>query len=500
MFPFESQLSQHGAQDLSALLQAEGILLDPKEPTTYERLRADVVRIAADMDDETRNPPMYWTGIPFPRAVTNASCGPSLIISVGGTRTTYALMRMAEGVPYIFDRQGREVKEERLAAVKEDLSMPTPTPADTKDGFEMITNIVGGMADYLTAARDSAQRCEAVLLSWGFAQKVIRSGSDVLSGISARATRMQKDQAKFSRELDGKDLGALFAESIEQHFGIRQAVTVANDTIMALHYFLTPEVLQTRPQVGLFVNGTGSNFAIAESYSVRPEGVVSRSDEAYQPARLTRKRSLLSGESEQRYFVNYEAGSIPLEATRCVLDQDTEYPLEENALAGGKAFRRQFREIFTRWIDADLYERLCAEREAAPGGPEVSELVAQGPSAANVVFPGHRFDAATTEKIFVAAHATVQRSALHAALLLSAVSERIGFGLGHAGRGPDVLAMEGSVWRTPSYQRLVKEYWHDLLQPRGLRVRLTHEASYNASLLGPLYLAAAQRAQQRNDS
>ena len=89
----------------------------------------------------------------------------------------------------------------------------------------------------------------------------------------------------------------------------------------------------------------------------------------------------------------------------------------------------------------------------------------------------------------------VPASALHAALVLSAITSRIGFGLGGTRPGheevllPDLLALEGSVWRTPGYQDLVRRAWGAIAGDRPLRVDFAHERSYDASLPGPLYLA-----------
>jgi hypothetical protein len=39
----------------------------------------------------------------------------------------------------------------------------------------------------------------------------------------------------------------------------------------------------------------------------------------------------------------------------------------------------------------------------------------------------------------------------------------------------------------------VRRYWADLIAPRSLSVDLVAEPSYNASLPGPLYMAAIQK-------
>jgi hexokinase len=96
---------------------------------------------------------------------------------------------------------------------------------------------------------------------------------------------------------------------------------------------------------------------------------------------------------------------------------------------------------------------------------------------------------AQAAQLQVLARAIIARSALHAAMVLAAVTHRTGFGKG-AGGFPDLLGMEGSVWKTLGYQELVKSSWQDLVGGDRLMVDLAAEPSYNASLSGPLYLAA----------
>ena len=78
------------------------------------------------------------------------------------------------------------------------------------------------------------------------------------------------------------------------------------------------------------------------------------------------------------------------------------------------------------------------------------------------------------------------------ALVLAAITSRTGFGRG-AGGVPDLLGMEGSVWKIPGYQDLVKSCWGELAGGAPLNVDLAAEPSYNASLSGPLYMAAIHR-------
>ncbi|MBI4601716.1 MAG: hypothetical protein HY721_07130 [Planctomycetes bacterium] len=478
-------------------------MLDAADPSVLGVLRRDAERIAGLMEGTGGRPPMHWTGIPSPPRPAAASTGYCLVISVGGTKTEHALMRLEGGVVRIVAPDGGEVSGAEAAGAKGALSFPTPTQADTLDGLEMIERIAERIAAYLRPHRKLLEGCSSTLLSWGFAHKVVRTGPHVLGGVTALTTVMTKEQAAFTRDLAGKDLGALFRAAFERRLGWSSPVTAANDGIMALHYFLTAENMASSARFGLFINGTGTNFAAAEPYAVRPEGVLSRAGEAYQPERITSSRPLHPGERRDLYFVNYETGSIDLGVTRTPFDVDCEYPIEGNALSGGRAFEQSFREVVRGRVSPRVHDALAERFRPPPGGapgapprgPEVSRIAAEGPSAVDAVFPGHGIAAADRERVCLVCRAIVARSALHVALLLSAVTLRSGYGLGdgdgdEAPGRPDLLAMEGSVWRTPGYPDLVREGWQAIVGPRPLRVRFEHEPGFDASLPGPLYLAA----------
>jgi O-acetyl-ADP-ribose deacetylase (regulator of RNase III)/hexokinase len=487
------------ANGLRRRLVEDRVILDLGEARVVESLRRDVERIAEGMERESEVPPMLWTGIPFPQSPANLDSNFCLVVSVGGTKTEYALMRLEAGEAHILDLEGRDVSGPDVGKVKKTLRFPTPTETDTRTGHEMIEKIVEQIAAHLEPHKECLESCRSILLSWGFAHKVMRTGPRVLGGVSARTTLMTKEQSSFTKDLGGEDLGLIMRRAFQERLGWSAPVTVANDGIMALHYFLTAENLSSHARFGLFINGTGTNFAAAEPYAVRQEGVVSAPGEDYHPERITRYRALRAGEKLERYFVNYETGSIDLAATRTPFDLEREYPIENNALAGGNAFEQQFREIVRARISADLHDRLLAawrERSPeipAPRGPEVSRIATAGPSAVGEVFPGAVLDADTAEKICLVCRAIVARSALHAALILAAVTRRTGFGLGDPAAGrPDLLAMEGSVWRTLGYPALVRNLWQ-ALAGAPLSVNLVHEKGFDASLPGPVYLAVLQR-------
>jgi hypothetical protein len=301
---------------------------------------------------------------------------------------------------------------------------------------------------------------------------------------------MTKAQAPFTADLRGQDLGALFSEGLEQHLGRRHLVTVANDTVMALHAFLDDARRERFNQVGLLINGTGSNFAIAEPYALRREGVVSGPGEHYEPERLRDDATVRAGASRERFFVNYESGSIAMGATRTRYDLSEDYPVEMNALSGGNAFAQQLRQLVPEHLGAKIWREMLDRHGREPDAAAVSAL-ATGVETPEGLFPGIRLDASQALALATVCRAISARSALHAALILAAVSRRLGFGYGDGTR-PDLLALEGSVWRTAGYPELVRLCWQHLVD-RPLRVELDHAPDFNASLRGPAWLTHLQR-------
>jgi len=482
-------------EDLRRRLVEDRILLDWGSPGVLRKLRSDASRIAREMDRGGKAPPMMWSGIPFPRRPKELTGSDYwLVVSIGGTKTEYGLLRLEQGQLRLLDPAGREQSGENVAAVrKASMRFDTPTHDNTANGLEMIERIVEPIAAYLRSNQGRLSGRVGCVLSWGFANRVVRTAERVIGGVAAITTLMTKDQERFTPDLKDRDLGLLFKAAVERRTGLELTVTVANDGVMALHRFLTPENLAAHAAFGLFINGTGTNFAAAERYSVRSQGVASRAGEVYEPRRLSRADRPAPGEREELFFVNYETGSIPLGWTKTRYDVPAAYPIEHNALSGGNAFEQQLREIVKAHFAPGLYEKLVESRRAVeprapePRGPEVKRLATEGPPAAREVFPGLVLDDLTVERLCFAARAVIARSALHAALILAGVTEHSGFGRGSAAK-PDLLAMEGSVWSTPGYPELVRRAW-EAMAGGNLHVTFTSEASYNASLPGPLYFA-----------
>jgi hypothetical protein len=479
-------------RELYRRLLGELVLFDLEDPAAVETLRGDVERIARDMDRADRPPPMLWSGIPWPQAEVGLSGDYCLTISIGGTKTEFFLLRLEEGRVVGVDEKGREVGGAALMERREAFSLPTPTAPEVASGLEMVERVVRQISGHLAPHRSLLDRCEHILLSWGFPSKTVRNGSRVLGGVTAISTLMTKEQACFTPDLKGKDIGRLFANAFRRELDWSRAVTVANDSVMALHYFLAPERRRRHQQIGLFINGTGSNFCLAERYAVRRAGVVSAAGESYEPERITALRPLGDGEVEERYLVNYESGSTDLQATRTRHDVVEEYPMEMNALAGGNAFEQQLRGLVGAHLGPGVHERLLRSWVDGGGrlaGPEVSRVAAGSPADVARLFPGADLGSAEREAVWLIARAIVLRSALHAALVLAAVTRRTGFGLGDAESDrTDLLGMEGSVWKSPRYPELVRECWGALVRPETLRLSFDSEPDHNASLAGPVYM------------
>lgn len=494
------------AKALHARLREERIVWDLSVPAELEALRRDAARIADDMDSPDRPPAMFWSGIPWPPEGPEPSCDYQLVISIGGTKTDFALVRLERGEVVGLDvLTGREVSDPaEIDRVKTATQMATPKHGpECRTGPEMVARMVAHLAPIVGKRRAAFDRCEAIFLSWGFPHRVVRTGPKIAGGLSARVTEMTKDQAPFTESLVGKEIGALLAGELERQTGWSRPVAVANDTVMALHYFLEPSRRSGHARVGLLINGTGTNFSAAEPYAIRPEGFISRTGEDHVPDRITAARPLRPGEREERFFVNYEAGSIELVGTKTRFDIDATYPIERNALAGGNAFSQQLRLYVEELVSREAFRRLRAswgaragDPSAVPGGPAVTDIVSKGATSEILAGIDGSEDAAREGdlrgRIVLIAKAIVARSALHAALVLAAITRRTGFGVGRDDR-PDLLGMEGSVWRTPGYRDLVREYWGSIVGPKALSVDLEAEPSFNASLSGPLYMAAIHR-------
>ena len=96
--------------ELREALKREKVLLDSRDPHDLALLRREVVRIAAGMDDDSRPPPMLWSGIPEPTGETPRDSDWCFSLSVGGTNTIFFLMRLDDGEIVGLDAEGREVR------------------------------------------------------------------------------------------------------------------------------------------------------------------------------------------------------------------------------------------------------------------------------------------------------------------------------------------------------------------------------------------------------
>jgi len=511
---------------LDQRLRLDFPLLDSREPRTLTRLRREVERIRLAFD-EAAGPPMLWSGIPLPAGVLPARVGKTrsctaaptrlaaqriandgcLVVSVGGTHTHFALLSRAEdGSLYGLDPAALESGPSRSgiagSASRGRLSFPTPGSADVRGGVELIERIAASVAAGLEPLRVTPEGrrrivagCQEIVVSWAFACRILRRGPEVLGGLTAFSEPMGKAQDGLENDLEGRDLAVLFRDGFERYLGILGRVTIIGDTTAAIHRFLDRSAPETTRRAAVFILGTGCNFGIAEPYAVRPEGVLCGPAEEYQPERVTPGRPLRPGETLEPYFVNYEIGRLELEVTRGPYYVPSAWPLEDNVLAGAEAGWRQVSGVLGGCYGEGLPRRLLAAWRASSGsagsptGKVISALACGGDAAFVAAFAGGVFAPPTPEAVRRVCKTVLARSALHVALVLAAVTERLGFGLETEERESDVLILEGSGWKSPGYREAVRDNWQCLLGDRGLRVELVAEPDYNASFPGAFNLA-----------
>src|SRR5215510_15766627 len=137
------------AADLLVPLRKERFIWDTASSEDLIVLRADAARIARDMDDPARPPPMFRSGIPWPEASREASSPLHLVVSVGGTKTDFALLHLARDRMLGTDpRSGADLEDPvDIERVKVATEMPTPRHGrDTPDGLAMVSQIVRHIA------------------------------------------------------------------------------------------------------------------------------------------------------------------------------------------------------------------------------------------------------------------------------------------------------------------------------------------------------------------
>ncbi len=484
-------------------LKREKFIFDPESEKDVRALRQDVRRIAGEMDDDQSPPPMYWSGVPLPERHAEIADTPcSMIVSVGGSKTFFCLLRLEKGELCGYDWiNGNEIRDaDRIARLQSESEIKTPGFCDEiQTGRQMVRSIVSRIDGKIGSLDKIAGFCDQVVLSWGFPHRVVRTGPRVKDGLAGIVTEMTKDQRPFIQDLKGRDIGEIFKGQFGRVAGWEPSVAVVNDSVAAIHYFFQPGWRKTFDRAGLFVNGTGANFAMAEPFAAEADEVAGDKATLRPLRRLDRERALIPEEKTMDYFVNYEAGSTRLSATRTRFDLAEDYPFERNALAGGNAFPQMFESIIRALLSDSLYSRLLEATSAAQGriidridAERIGWLcAAEGKDGVSGLFGDIGMTAEEAECLVAAAQAVAGRSAMHAAMILCAATVRNGFGFGRD-RMPDFVGMEGSIWKVRGYSGLVKSWWDRLVGGEKLSVRFGHAPGYNASLYGPVFFAALQ--------
>ena len=129
-------------EGLCGELQEERVLFDLADPVVLEELRADALRMAALMDDPAEEPPMLWSGVPWPRGEDPLRSDYCLSISVGGSKMVSLLLRVESGEVVGLGPAGEELRGEDLESFAKANTRATPNSTDTAGGFAMIEKIV----------------------------------------------------------------------------------------------------------------------------------------------------------------------------------------------------------------------------------------------------------------------------------------------------------------------------------------------------------------------
>ena len=192
-------------------LQEERVLFDLADPVVLDTLRADAMRMAAAMDDPAEEPPMLWSGVPWPRGEAPLRSDYCLSISVGGSKMVALLLRVEGGEAVGLGPAGEELRGADLESFAKANTRATPNSGDTADGVSMIEKIVEAVCDQFKDHLPALAGCANILLSWGFAGASERTDESLLGGLTVRTTLMTKGQGAFTAELKGRDLCGLVA-------------------------------------------------------------------------------------------------------------------------------------------------------------------------------------------------------------------------------------------------------------------------------------------------
>lgn len=161
---------------------------------------------------------------------------------------------------------------------------------------------------------------------------------------------------------------------------------------------------------------------------------------------------------------------------KTIYDSEADYQIERNALAGS-SFGKTFKDIVCRKLSPRIYEAIVARigkgegiKTAAimKGLPELEaiDVVQISDYSSSVVKERllEYLDCPLVKKLSLIADAITERSALHAALVLAAITARTGFGLKEPlerekfsldKKKYDALCLEGSLWKISSYKEKV---------------------------------------------
>lgn len=500
-------------QDLYRKLKEDRVYLNPKNPEDRKIIKKEAKRFAKQMKESRGHvgdiPGMYCSAISDRgQHVRKENDFPSLsllIISVGGTNTYFRSLEIEDGS----FQSDQEIIGKTFGGKKVYRRITTPC-ADGKNHTleEMLEKIVESLQAWLHYFAIH-ERTPHLLLNWGFPQKAVEldENEGITGAIGGIMTKLQSGVKAEGLRIDKvmrKVIKKKCKEKFLQNIINEIKITVQNDTIMALHRYLHQSNRVKYRDMALMILGTGMNMTTSHLFAVNSQGHLVLDDEGY-PLR----QDMVIQNQENKYlwlpyWVNYEAGSLVPQETRCNIDrllpgESTIFDENiENFGASGTGFPRILQNLIVDYLPGGkkIWEKLVKlvndHEKITMDAIFVSQLAGKH-NHDDISFINLLQDYGCSPEDIVGlqliGQVVIHRSALRAATILSAVTLHKGLGLPEKPGEIDALAMEGSVWKIQGYQEKVKKYWGRILQKEEqLAVEFIVEDDYTAGVLGPGYL------------
>jgi hypothetical protein len=478
---------------LYELLVKDGVILNPDHNADQLVIRREIERFCMEISLSKGTPedipPMFFSAIEdnARRDLSDFNEFNVLVISVGGTNTFFRLIH--------FKNKKLSLSGELPGVIS---SIATPCNDYKPHELDELLHPIAEIALSWFAACPKNCKIGHILLNWGFPQLSypLVNKKGITGAYGAGMTKGQK----FVKD-KGKQIEDVFRLCMADTASRNQLdnllpllrdvpISVQNDSVMSMFRYQERWRKEKYNQMVLMIIGTGTNLTISQSY-VFEKGQVKQDSSGYAI------RANISDKKSRNFWTNCETGSLkPLETLakcdrRMPQDGDDIVLNMENLGMGGTGYTRIFYNLIQDYI-ADvnkLYERI--DRFFDGLDAKKIETIARSKQS---FLPQKIATAKVCEQLIILAQVVIYRNILKAAEVLAAISLYNGFGLTE-GSKKDMLAMEGSIWKTSGFQAQVLELWNKIVQLElktwgmaRLSVDMITEDNFNASILGPAYL------------